>query len=134
MIEDVKTRYIFYAFCLSFLVLTPHGNLAAQCPNRGVLPSAAPINVVGCGAVPNRSGDQTAALQSAIDASCELASSANSPAVYIPAGQYTFTSLFIRCSGLLLYGDGTGGLGGGRGGTQLCSANSTTPMLVVGTP
>ena len=54
--------------------------------------------------------------------------------VYIPAGQYLLTAIAIRCSGLLLYGAGAGGEPGGRGGTQLCSANSSEPMLTVGTP
>src|SRR5205823_3094142 len=79
--------------------------------------------------------DQTLALQAAVDASCSQATGNDGPPpIYIPPGRYLFVSLSIRCSGLLLYGAGSGGSRGGLGGTQLCSSNSSRPMLTVGTP
>src|SRR5690242_18141685 len=97
--------------------------------------SSLPINVVDCGARPNRTTDQTAAIQAAINASCSaIPNHGSPPPVYVPAGQYIIVNLHVDCSGLLLYGAGTGGLRGGLGGTRLCSSNSPAPMLTVGTP
>ena len=88
-----------------------------------------------CGATPSQSVDQTLALQAAVDASCSQATGNDGPPpIYIPPGRYLFVNLSIRCSGLLLYGAGSGGSRGGLGGTQLCSSNSSRPMLTVGTP
>jgi len=97
--------------------------------------SSLPINAADCGAIPNRTVDQTPAIQAAINTSCGAATNKGSPPpVYIPAGQYLIVNLYIRCSGLVFYGAGSGGAGGGLGGTRLCSLNSTAPMLTVGTP
>lgn len=119
-------------YWLSLVGLAVANPLFAQCKTSAIAPR---INVLDCGVAPNATGDQTSALQAAINASCAIATASTAPPpVYIPAGRYHFVSLSIRCSGLLLYGDGTGGKAGGRGGTQLCSSRSTTPMLTVGTP
>jgi hypothetical protein len=119
-------------FWLSLIGLALATPLSAQCRTSAIAPR---INVLDCGVASNAAVDQTSALQAAIDASCAFANASTAPPpVYIPAGRYPFVSLTIRCSGLLLYGDGTGGKGGGRGGTQLCSGRSTEPMLTVGTP
>ncbi len=119
-------------YWLPLVGLTLASQLSAQCKTPAI---GRPFDVVECGATPNASVDQTAALQSAINASCALATSSSAPSpVHIPAGQYIFISLMIRCSGLLLNGDGSGGKGGGRGGTQLCSSHSSAPMLTIGTP
>src|SRR4029077_13558299 len=97
--------------------------------------SSFPINVVDCGARPNKTTDQTVAIQGAINASCsEVTNHGSPPPVYVPAGQYIIVNLHIDCSGLLFYGAGTGGFRGGLGGTRLCSSNSSAPMLTVGTP
>lgn len=94
-----------------------------------------PINAADCGAVPTLAVDQTSALQATINASCALATGNGAPTpIYIPAGQYLIVNLSIRCSGLVVYGAGSGGFRGGLGGTRLCSSNSTAPMLTVGTP
>ena len=119
-------------YWLPLVGLTLANTLHAQCR----IPAAnEPISVVDCGAVPNATLDQTSTLQSAINSSCDRGTSSTAPPpVHIPAGQYIFVRLTIRCSGLLVYGDGSGGFGGGRGGTQLCSRHSTVPMLTIGTP
>src|ERR1041384_5549602 len=104
------------AYWLSLVVLALSSPLSAQCKTSAIAPR---INVLDCGVVSNSTTDQTAGLQGAIDASCaKVAALGSPPPVYVPAGQYHFVSLTIRCSGLLLYGDGTGGKSGGRGGTQ----------------
>src|SRR2546430_7171958 len=93
-----------------------------------------PISAADCGASPNKA-DQTSAIQAAINASCGLATNNTSPPpVYIPPGQYLIVNLKIGCSGLVLYGAGSGGARGGLGGTRLCSFKSAAPMLTVGTP
>src|SRR5436190_24082546 len=100
-----------YWFSLVALALT--NPLSAQCRPSAIAPR---INVLDCGGASSAAADQTSALQAAIDASCAFANASKAPPpVYIPAGGYAFVSLTIRCSGLLLYGDGTGGKGGGRG-------------------
>src|SRR2546421_6374438 len=105
--------------------------LPAQCTIHPSLP----INAADCGAAPTLLVDQTSALQGAINASCALATKNVGPApVYIPPGEYLIVKLSIGCSGLMVYGAGSGGFGGGLGGTRLCSSSSTAPMLTVGTP
>jgi len=97
--------------------------------------SSLPLNAADCGATPSLTIDQTAAIQGAINLSCGLATDKRGPPpVYVPAGQYLIVNLHIDCSGLVLYGAGSGGSSGGLGGTQLCSFQSTAPMLTVGTP
>src|SRR5438105_1464537 len=105
-------------------------SVAAQCALRPNVP----INATDCGAAPNKSADQTVAIQNAINASCNSTTSASSTPLYVPAGEYHIVNLFIRCSGLLFYGAGSGGRRGGLGGTQLCSSGSTAPIVTVGTP
>jgi hypothetical protein len=103
----------------------------AQCTVRPNVP----INAADCGATASLAVNQTQAIQLAINASCRLATGTGGPSpVYIPPGQYLIVNLQIPCSGLILYGAGSGGLSSGLGGTQLCSFNSTVPILTVGTP
>src|SRR5437588_791456 len=91
--------------------------LPGQCAVRPSMP----INSWDCAATPSQKVDQTSAIQGAINASCAFATNNGSPPpVYIPAGEYLIVNLEIRCSGLVFYGVGSGGLGGGLGGTRLC--------------
>src|SRR5256885_7501950 len=86
-------------------------------PAQCTLHPGLPISAADCGALPALSIDQTSALQAAINASCALATGNGAPApVYIPAGRYLIVNLSIRCSGLVLYGAGSGGYAGGLGG------------------
>jgi pectate lyase-like protein len=104
---------------------------AAQCTVHPNLP----INAADCGAVPNKTVDQTPAIQGAINASCgATATKGSPPPVFIPAGHYVIANLYIRCSGVVFYGAGSGGAGGSLGGTRLCSVSGAAPMLTVGTP
>jgi hypothetical protein len=120
-------RLVFLAIAA---MLGARPTVSAQCtihPNQ-------PINAADCGAT-TQSVDQTSALQTAINASCALATGTGGPPpVYVPAGRYLIVNLSIRCSGLVFYGAGSGGFRGSLGGTQLCSSRSTAPMLTVGTP
>src|SRR5437016_5287585 len=95
-------------------ILSATRAVSAQCAVHPTLP----ISAADCGASPTLSVDQTPALQGAINASCAMATgNGGAPPVYIPAGRYLFVNLSIPCSGLVLYGAGSGGFRGGPGGT-----------------